>query len=101
MIKAKKLFVFSFFDLNGINDSGIYESNFRDIYPEELELRREIGNNVNANFSGLDIKIKTKNVSNEPFLIKETVFFLASLKCLKNLLTYSQIYSTCQLELTV
>ena len=33
-------------DLNAINDAEIFESNFKDIYPEELELRRENSNNV-------------------------------------------------------
>lgn len=41
-------------DLNAINDG----SNFRNICPEESELRRENGNNADANFSGLDIKVK-------------------------------------------
>lgn len=41
-ITARKLcHVFRFIDnLNTINDAGIFESNLRDIYPEELELRR-------------------------------------------------------------
>ena len=37
-------------DLNVINDAGIFESNFWNIYPDELELRRENGNNAEANF---------------------------------------------------
>ena len=41
-------------DLNAINDG----SNFRNICPEESELRRENGNNAEAHFSGLDIKVK-------------------------------------------
>ena len=38
LIKARKLcHVFCFiYDLNAISDAGIFESNFRDIYPEEL-----------------------------------------------------------------
>ena len=55
--KGKKIMydVFRFVDdLNAINDG----SNFRNICPEESELRRENGNNVDANFSGLDIKVK-------------------------------------------
>ena len=58
MAKARKLCdVFRFIDgLNAINDAGIFESNFRDVYPEELELRRKDGNN--ATFLGRDIKIK-------------------------------------------
>ena len=45
-------------DLNTINDAGIFESNFIDIYPKELELHRENGNNAEATFLDLDIKIK-------------------------------------------
>ena len=55
--KGKKIIydVFRFVDdLNAINDG----SNFRNICPEESELRRENGNNADANFSGLDIKVK-------------------------------------------
>ena len=42
LIKAWKFFnVFCFIDdLNAINDAEIFTSNFRDIYPEELGLRR-------------------------------------------------------------
>lgn len=49
--KGKKIMydVFRFVDdLNAINDG----SNFRNICPEESELRRENGNNTDANFSG-------------------------------------------------
>ena len=57
LIKARKLCnVFcSIDDLNAINDAGIFESNFRDIYQEELELLRENGNNAEAIFLDLDI----------------------------------------------
>ena len=50
MIKASKLCnVFNFVDdLNAMNDEGIFESNFRDIYAEELELREENVNNAKA-----------------------------------------------------
>ena len=52
MINARKLCNnFRFIgDLNAVNDAGIFESNFGDIYPEELELRRENGNNAEATF---------------------------------------------------
>ena len=60
LIKVRKLCnVFLFIDdLNAINHAGIFESNSRDIYPEELELRRENGNNAEATFLDLDIKTK-------------------------------------------
>ena len=45
-------------DLNEINDAIIFESNFRNIYPEQLDLCRENGNNADATFLDLDIKIK-------------------------------------------
>ena len=51
--------VFRFIDdLNEINDAIIFESNFRNIYPERLDLCRENGNSADATFLDLDIKIK-------------------------------------------
>ena len=59
--KGKFCNVFCFiYDLNAINDAGIFENNFRDIYPEELEWRRENGNSAETTFLDLDIKIKNK-----------------------------------------
>ena len=48
---ARKLcYVFHFIDdLNTINDAGIFNSNFRDIYPEDF-LRRENWKNAEAIF---------------------------------------------------
>ena len=57
MIKARKLCNI-FVDLNAINDAGIFDSNFVNIYPEELELHRENGNNTKPTFLGPDSKIK-------------------------------------------
>ena len=48
------------YDLNAVNDAGIFENNFRDIYSEELEWRRENGNSAETTFLDLDIKIKNK-----------------------------------------
>ena len=42
--------------MNAINHAGIFESNLSD--PEELESCRENGNNAEATFLDLDIKIK-------------------------------------------
>ena len=52
LVKARKLCnVFRFIDdLNAINDAEILENNFRDMYPEELELRRENGSYAEATF---------------------------------------------------
>ena len=44
--------------MNAINNAGKYESNFTDIYPEELELCRQNDSNAEATFLDLDIKIK-------------------------------------------
>ena len=37
-------------DFSVINDAGIFEGNFSNIYPENLELRKENDNNVEATF---------------------------------------------------
>ena len=66
----------------------IFESNFGYIFPEELQLCRKNGNNVDANFLDLDIKIKSNK-------------FQTSLECLENPVAYPQTYSTYQLELNV
>ena len=97
--EARKLCnVFRFTDgLNAINDSGIFEGNFRDIYPEELELYRENGNNAEASF--LDLFSLFDKRDSFPF--KNHFFLLTLLEFLKNPVTYHQIYSTCQLELNV
>ena len=52
LVKARKLCnVFRFIDdLNAINDAEILENNFREMYPEELELRRENGIYAEATF---------------------------------------------------
>ena len=52
LVKARKLCnVFRFIDdLNAINDAEILENNFRDMYPEELELHRENGSYAEATF---------------------------------------------------
>ena len=51
LIMARKLcYVFHFIDdLNAINDAGIFNSNFRDIYPEDF-LRKENRKNAEAIF---------------------------------------------------
>ena len=58
LIKARKLFnIFSFIeDLNSINDSG--ESDYSNIYPEELQLRKENTDKHEASLLDLNIKIK-------------------------------------------
>ena len=52
--------VFCFIDdLNAINDAGMFESNFGDIYPEELKLCRENGNNAEVNVEVNNANFKT------------------------------------------
>lgn len=86
--------------MNAINNAGKYESNFTDIYPEELELCRQNGSNAEATFLDLDIKIKNSK-SQIGFFDERESFLSASLECQKNPLTFSLIYFTYQLELNV
>ena len=61
MTRTRKLGnVFCFIDdLNAINDAGMFESNFGDIYPEELKLCRENGNNAEVNVEVNNANFKT------------------------------------------
>ena len=60
LIKARKLCnIFSFIDyLNSINDGGEFESNYSNIYPEELQLGKENTDKHETSFLDLNIKIK-------------------------------------------
>ena len=60
MIKARKLCNISCFidDFNEINDTRTLESNFRDIYPEELTFCRENDDDAEATFLSLNIILK-------------------------------------------
>ena len=60
LIKARKVCnIFRFIDdLNSINDSGEFESNYSNIYPEELQLGKENTDKHEASFLDLNIKIK-------------------------------------------
>ena len=60
LIKARKLCnLFRFIDdLNSINDGGEFESNYSNIYPEELQLGKENTDKHEASFLDLNIKIK-------------------------------------------
>ena len=60
LIKARKLCnIFRFIDdLNSINDGGEFESNYSNIYPEELQLGKESTDKHEASFLDLNIKIK-------------------------------------------
>ena len=62
LIKARKLCnIFRFIDdLNSINDEGEFESNYSNIYPEELQLGKENTDKNEASF--LDLNIKSKDV---------------------------------------
>ena len=60
LIKARKLCnIFAFIDdLNCMNDGGEFESNFSNIYPQELQLVKENTDKHEASFLDLNIKIK-------------------------------------------
>ena len=60
LIEARKLCnIFRFInDLNSINDGGEFESNYSNIYPEELQLDKESTDKHEASFLDLNIKIK-------------------------------------------
>ena len=60
LIKARKLCnIFRFIDdLNSINDGGEFESNYSNIYPEELQLGKENTDKHEASLLDLNIKIK-------------------------------------------
>ena len=60
LIKARKLCnIFRFIDdLNSINDGGEFESNYSNIYPEELQLGKENTDKHETSFLDLNIKIK-------------------------------------------
>ena len=60
LIKARKLCnIFRFInDLNSIDDGGEFESNYSNIYPEELQLDKENTDKHETNFLDLNIKIK-------------------------------------------
>ena len=59
LIKARKLYnIFCFIDdFNEINDTRTLESNFKDIYPEELTFCRE-NDDAEATFLNLNIILK-------------------------------------------
>ena len=59
LLQARKLGnIFRFIDdLSAINDDGEFEKNFREIYPEELELGKENVDNTEATFLDLNLKI--------------------------------------------
>ena len=60
LIKARKLCnIFRFIsNLNSTNDGGEFESNYSNIYPEELQLGKENTDKHEASFLDLNIKIK-------------------------------------------
>ena len=62
LIKARKLCnIFRFIvDLNSLNEDGEFESNYSNIYPEELQLGKESTDKHEASFLDLNIKIKDR-----------------------------------------
>ena len=82
LIKARKLCnIFRFIDdLNSTNDGGEFESNYSNIYPEELQLDKENTDKHETSFLDLNIKIKDESfilVS----LIKEIHFLFLLSEC--------------------
>ena len=63
LIKARKLCnIFRLIDdLNSFNDGGEFESNYSNIYPEELQLGKENNDKHETSFLDLNIKIKDGN----------------------------------------
>ena len=61
LIKARKRNIFRFIDdLNSISDGGEFESNYSNIYPEELQLGKENTDKHEASFLDLNSKIKDR-----------------------------------------
>ena len=69
LIKARKLCnIFRFIvDLNSINGGGEFESNYSNIYPEDLQLGKENTYKHEASFLDLNIKIKDGKFYFSPF----------------------------------
>ena len=65
LIRARKMcYLFRFIDdLSAINDGGDFENNFKDIYPEELQLGKENQNSSEASFLDLSIQIHNNKFS--------------------------------------
>jgi len=69
-------------DLCAINDNSEFEKNFKDIYPEELDLKKENANNTEASFLDISITIDNKRFSTKlydkrdsfPFYINRVPF---------------------------
>ena len=54
-------FLAIFFVLKMINDNVEFDKNYKDIYPSELELKKESISNSEPSFLDLSIKIEKKN----------------------------------------
>ena len=61
-------------DLIAINDGGLFENNYMDIYPEELELKKENKEDRDATFLDLNIHINDKNNFNISLFDKRDEF---------------------------
>ena len=80
LIKARKLCnIFRFIvDLNSLNDDGEFESNYSNVYPDELQLAKENTDKHEATFLDLNIKIKGGKFHFGLFDKKIHFFFLLS-----------------------
>ena len=75
-LKQAKMFgnIFRFIDdLIAINDGGLFEDNYMNIYPDELELKKENGNR-DATFLDLNIEINDTNNFNISLFDKRDTF---------------------------
>ena len=54
-------------DLLAINDNGEFERNYNNIYPPELQLKKENVDNDSASFLDLQLSITNKNISTQLF----------------------------------
>ena len=80
LIKARKLCnIFRFIDdLNSINDGGEFESNYSNIYPEELQLGKENTDKHETSFLDLNIKIEDGKFQSGLFDKRDSFLFSLS-----------------------
>ena len=77
-----------------MNDSGKFEENFKEIYPPELELKKEHGNN-SASFLDLDIEIDNKRFKTKLFDKRDAFPFKIVRMPDKSSNMPSKIFSSC------
>ena len=78
-------------DLSAVNDDKIFENNIHNIYPPELELKKENTGYLSASFLNIDITIVNDKFSLKPYDNRMILFFLLS-ECLMFQITCHQPY---------